>query len=97
MNLKRINWPVIAIILIYIAGGIAIVCMICSCQRTDYQYEQGENLLYISNTSWATDSRLQEIVIDPNGRVTITGYDKQEDSLKGNYNPVTGMTVESTE
>ena len=70
----------------WIAFWIAVWIVMSGCQRTDYQAEYHPNgnisLLYISNTSWCTDSSSRKIVIDPNGLATLLGYDKQEDSIK---------------
>jgi hypothetical protein len=71
------------------------------CMRTDNHretyYPTGELKSYhsISNTSWCVDSNFKEASIDPDGTVTVKNYDKKADSLKGNYNPVTGVTIES--
>ena len=67
----RLLW--LCVILMFVAA-------LSGCQRTDYYLQ--DDLLYISNTSWCTDSSSQKIVIDPNGLVTVTGYGKQEDSIK---------------
>ncbi|MCK5611581.1 hypothetical protein KAR91_57450 [Candidatus Pacearchaeota archaeon] len=69
----------IAIILLAIASS--------GCQRTDYWLQ--DDILYISNTSWCTDSSSKKIVIDPNGLVTVTGYGKQEDSIDAEFDPLT--------
>ncbi len=71
----------------WIAFWIAVAIVMSGCQRTDYQleiYKDGkiEKVLYISNTSWCTDSRSKKIVVDPNGLATLLGYGKQEDSIK---------------
>jgi len=102
MKFNLINWGLIAALVIsvlcWIAAGWGLCLCLSGCQRTDYQYEfKDGRLLYISNTSWATDSSSQKIVIDPNGTATVIGYGKREDRIKGNYNLVTGVTVETGE
>ena len=79
------------IIAITIVVILIIVCLMQSCQRTDYElYHPNTDLikLRVSSTSIATDSKSSLIEIDPNGTVWIEGYEKKEDSLKVKANPI---------